>query len=212
LSRFEWRLKLRIDLTMAVGRSLWEMPGQWRRSIPSDPLELGDQLARAKRTELGSPSQIQSVASLSENSFGWQQECDCQTSTQHLSTAMLARCAPRCVSKLRLPISRSCPRVNTVQCRRFSMPSTGAPQGAATSSAGMLAPFVNELDKIAPSFKIDGSQIRVLQTPTEFYETLKDKIRTAERRIFLSTLYIGKSEKELVRSVLPPPLSQLPPD
>jgi len=92
------------------------------------------------------------------------------------------------------------------------MPSTGAPQGAATSSAGMLAPFVNELDKIAPSFKIDGSQIRVLQTPTEFYETLKDKIRTAERRIFLSTLYIGKSEKELVRSVLPPPLSQLPPD
>lgn len=82
------------------------------------------------------------------------------------------------------------------------MPTTGAPQSPATSSAGMLAPFVNELDRIAPSFKINGSQIRVLQTPTEFYETLKDKIRSAERRIFLSTLYIGKSEKELVRSVL----------
>jgi phosphatidylserine/phosphatidylglycerophosphate/cardiolipin synthase-like enzyme len=64
----------------------------------------------------------------------------------------------------------------------------------------MLAPFVGELDKIAPSFKVNGSQIQVLQSPAEFYETLKDKIRNAERRIFLSTLYIGKSERELVRT------------
>jgi CDP-diacylglycerol--glycerol-3-phosphate 3-phosphatidyltransferase len=63
----------------------------------------------------------------------------------------------------------------------------------------MLAPFTGELDRIAPSFRVSGSQIQVLQSPTEFYETLKDKIRNAERRIFLSTLYIGKSEKELVR-------------
>lgn len=41
------------------------------------------------------------------------------------------------------------------------------------SSAGMLAPFVGELDRIAPSFKINGSQIQVLQSPAEFYETLK---------------------------------------
>ena len=65
----------------------------------------------------------------------------------------------------------------------------------------MLAPFVNELDRIAPSFRISGSQIRVLQSPSEFYETLKEKIRNAERRIFLSTLYIGKSEQELVSAV-----------
>jgi len=69
----------------------------------------------------------------------------------------------------------------------------------------MLAPFANDLDRIAPSFRVNGSQIRVLQTPTEFYETLKDKIRAAERRIFLSTLYIGKSEEELVY----PPVSEL---
>ncbi len=81
------------------------------------------------------------------------------------------------------------------------MPAAGATPGSAPmSSAGMLAPFVGELDKIAPSFKINGSQIRVLQSPAEFYETLKDKIRHAERRIFLSTLYIGKSERELVRA------------
>jgi CDP-diacylglycerol--glycerol-3-phosphate 3-phosphatidyltransferase len=67
------------------------------------------------------------------------------------------------------------------------------------STAGMLAPFTGELDRIAPSFRISGSQIRILQSPAEFYETLKAKILAAERRIFLSTLYIGKSEKELVR-------------
>lgn len=65
----------------------------------------------------------------------------------------------------------------------------------------MLAPFVEELDRLAPSFKIHGSRIRIIQTPTEFYETLKDKIRHAERRIFLSTLYIGKSEKDLIATL-----------
>jgi len=54
------------------------------------------------------------------------------------------------------------------------MPASAAPHsGPTASSAGMLAPFVGELDKIAPSFKINGSQIQVLQTPTEFYEPLK---------------------------------------
>lgn len=54
------------------------------------------------------------------------------------------------------------------------MPANGAtPQGSPLSSAGMLAPFVGELDRIAPSFKVNGSQIRVLQSPAEFYETLK---------------------------------------
>ncbi|KAL1840061.1 hypothetical protein VTJ49DRAFT_837 [Mycothermus thermophilus] len=69
------------------------------------------------------------------------------------------------------------------------------------STAGMLAPFTGELDRIAPSFRINGSQIRVLQSPAEFYETLKAKILAAERRIFLSTLYIGKSETELIATL-----------
>ena len=37
----------------------------------------------------------------------------------------------------------------------------------------MLAPFTVELDKLAPSFKINGSQVKILQTPAEFYEALK---------------------------------------
>ena len=54
------------------------------------------------------------------------------------------------------------------------MHATGATSGPSPSStAGMLAPFVGELDKIAPSFRISGEQIRVLQSPAEFYETIK---------------------------------------
>ncbi|KAK0727748.1 hypothetical protein B0T26DRAFT_695611 [Lasiosphaeria miniovina] len=117
---------------------------------------------------------------------------------------MLVRSVPRCFSKLRAPASRPCIRVARPQCRQFSMPTTGAPNASpspAMSSAAILEPFTTELDRIAPSFKINGSQVRVLQTPAEFYETLKDKIRNAERRIFLSTLYIGKSETELIATL-----------
>ncbi|KAK8136085.1 hypothetical protein PG984_004025 [Apiospora sp. TS-2023a] len=81
------------------------------------------------------------------------------------------------------------------------MPSSAAPAGSSPGSAGMLAPFVNELDKIAPSFRIHGSQIQVIRTPSDFYETLKAKIRSAKTRVFLSTLYIGKSEKELITTL-----------
>ncbi|KAM7216459.1 hypothetical protein V8F06_008172 [Rhypophila decipiens] len=115
---------------------------------------------------------------------------------------MLTRSASRCCSKLRSSACGPCFRFSKPQCRRFSMPASGAAHSSPpASSAAMLAPFVGELDKITPSFKINGSQIRVLQTPSEFYETLKDKIRKAERRIFLSTLYIGKSEKELIATL-----------
>jgi hypothetical protein len=37
----------------------------------------------------------------------------------------------------------------------------------------MLGTFMNELDRISPRFDIQGSQIRILQSPSEFYETLK---------------------------------------
>lgn len=89
---------------------------------------------------------------------------------------------------------------NLPRARQYA--TAGATSAPSTmSSAGMLAPFISELDKIAPSFPIHGSQIRILKTPAEFYDTLKDKILKAERRIFLSTLYIGKSERELIATL-----------
>ncbi|KAH7136420.1 hypothetical protein EDB81DRAFT_657224 [Dactylonectria macrodidyma] len=83
------------------------------------------------------------------------------------------------------------------------MPAGGAPTPAPApvSGVGALAPFVAELDRLAPSFDVRGDQIRIIQTPAEFYETLKDRIRNARNRIFLSTLYIGKSEKELIETL-----------
>ncbi|CAG9995953.1 unnamed protein product [Clonostachys byssicola] len=110
------------------------------------------------------------------------------------------RARPRPFSQPSLP--KGAPRF---QCRRFS--STGAAHAASTSATsgssafGVLAPFVSELDRVAPSFDLRGDQIEVIQTPTEFYETLKDRIRNAKRRIFLSTLYIGKSERELLETL-----------
>ncbi|KAK0099914.1 CDP-diacylglycerol--glycerol-3-phosphate 3-phosphatidyltransferase [Cadophora gregata] len=65
----------------------------------------------------------------------------------------------------------------------------------------MLGAFTNELDRIAPKFQIQGSQIQILRSPAEFYETLKAKILAAEERIFLSTLYIGKTEHELISTL-----------
>lgn len=92
-------------------------------------------------------------------------------------------------------------RVAKLHARRQYATAGAAPASSTMSSAGMLAPFISELDKIAPSFPVHGSQIRILQTPSEFYETLKDKIRGAKKRIFLSTLYIGKSERELIETL-----------
>ncbi|ESZ94992.1 hypothetical protein SBOR_4612 [Sclerotinia borealis F-4128] len=43
----------------------------------------------------------------------------------------------------------------------------------APSSASILGAFTNECDKIAPKFEVHGSQIQILRTPSEFYETLK---------------------------------------
>lgn len=88
------------------------------------------------------------------------------------SVAMLVRSVPRCATKLRLPPSRANLRCSRLQCRKYSMPASGHPSSS-LNSAGMLAPFCNELDRIAPSFKVDGSQIQILRTPAEFYETIK---------------------------------------
>jgi len=37
----------------------------------------------------------------------------------------------------------------------------------------MLATITSDLDRIAPKFEMRPEQIEIIQTPTEFYETLK---------------------------------------
>ncbi|KKA28623.1 hypothetical protein TD95_004985 [Thielaviopsis punctulata] len=87
-----------------------------------------------------------------------------------------------------------------IQMRAYS--SGQASSAGSTCSAaiapGSIAPFVAELDRIAPAFDINGADVRVIQAPAEFYQTLKDKIKGAKRRVFLATLYIGKTERDLI--------------
>ncbi|SPO22568.1 related to PGS1 - phosphatidylglycerophosphate synthase [Ustilago trichophora] len=49
-----------------------------------------------------------------------------------------------------------------------------------------------------PLFPASGDQLHLLQDPSHFYQTLKDKIGQAKKRIFLASLYIGKEETELI--------------
>ncbi|KAI0467980.1 hypothetical protein F4859DRAFT_221415 [Xylaria cf. heliscus] len=118
---------------------------------------------------------------------------------------MILRGTARCCRTIRPIVPRHAPQYARQCRRRYSIPSSATSAGSSSSSAGMsagmLAPFTNELDRLAPSFKINGSQIQIIKSPTDFYETLKAKIRHAKKRIFLSTLYIGKSEKELIASL-----------
>ena len=78
-----------------------------------------------------------------------------------------------------------------------------------SSSASILAGVTSELDRLSPRIDIRPDQIRVLEGPKEFYETLKTKIRNAKQRIYLSSLYIGSTEHELV-SCIREALSQNP--
>ena len=64
-----------------------------------------------------------------------------------------------------------------------------------------LTSLKRDLDSLAPRIDIHASQIRVIESPADFYSTLKTKISSARRRIYLSTLYIGTSEHELIKTI-----------
>lgn len=102
--------------------------------------------------------------------------------------------------------------------RRYSSSASGTTASAAPmqSPAAPTASITSELDKLSPRFDVPADSIEILRTPKEFYATLKvrsseslnalhwlitriqDKISNAKHRIYLSTLYVGKSEHELV--------------
>ena len=87
---------------------------------------------------------------------------------------------------------------------RFST-SSSAPSADLSTSHSLAAPLASitsELDKISPRFDVSADCIEIIRSPTEFYETLKAKISNAQRRVYLSTLYVGKSEEELVSASL----------
>ncbi|EMC96891.1 hypothetical protein BAUCODRAFT_574670 [Baudoinia panamericana UAMH 10762] len=91
--------------------------------------------------------------------------------------------------------------VNVLDLGPFEHGSTTTAPGPAQSPASPLASITSELDKLTPRFDVSADDIEIIRSPTEFYETLKAKIATAQRRIFLSTLYVGKAEDELIDTI-----------
>jgi CDP-diacylglycerol--glycerol-3-phosphate 3-phosphatidyltransferase len=77
---------------------------------------------------------------------------------------------PRVISRRALRV----PSRPTKAARRYS--TADAPAMASStppSQASMLTAITTDLDKLAPKFEIDPDQITIIQTPAEFYETLK---------------------------------------
>lgn len=60
---------------------------------------------------------------------------------------------------------------------------------------------INQVGHWAPQFKVDPKDIAILKNPVDFYGTLLKKIGSAKKRVFLSTLYIGPHETELVETL-----------
>ncbi|TFK36676.1 hypothetical protein BDQ12DRAFT_236985 [Crucibulum laeve] len=75
------------------------------------------------------------------------------------------------------------------RCRRFISISQLDPS---------IRDFTAALARKQPAFSISPNSIRILSKPPQFYDLLLDMIRRAERRIFISSLYIGSAESELI--------------
>lgn len=86
------------------------------------------------------------------------------------------------------------------QHRRYSS-FTPREQSQSSTTSSIFAGITTELDRNAPRIDIRADQVKVLNGPEDFYKDLKRKIQGAKKRIYLSTLYIGKSENELVSTL-----------
>uniref|UniRef100_A0A4W3K715 CDP-diacylglycerol--glycerol-3-phosphate 3-phosphatidyltransferase n=1 Tax=Callorhinchus milii TaxID=7868 RepID=A0A4W3K715_CALMI len=75
----------------------------------------------------------------------------------------------------------------------------GQNSSPSTFSAGGIQRF-QWIGDIVPVFGISGSQVKILHSPSEFYETIKEQIKVAKKRIVMASLYLGTGplEQELV--------------
>lgn len=56
----------------------------------------------------------------------------------------------------------------------------------------------HKLSSIRARFYFQTGEISVLKSPSEFYDTLKQKILQAKERVFIASLYIGKGQDDLI--------------
>lgn len=117
---------------------------------------------------------------------------------------MITRRAATCLRLIKPRGScRSLRKYGRIQRRLSSSSSAPSATSTTQSPTALLASITSELDKLSPRFDVSADSIEIIRSPSEFYETLKAKISKAQRRVYLSTLYVGKTEDELV---LPMPI------
>ncbi|KAG6850254.1 hypothetical protein H0H93_015806 [Arthromyces matolae] len=86
----------------------------------------------------------------------------------------------------------------TINSTTLSLPKRCASTTAIHPSIRNLA---TRLAQTQPPLTVPADRIRVLKHPAEFYALLLDMIRRAEHRIFISSLYIGSAESELIEAL-----------
>ncbi|KXN81217.1 CDP-diacylglycerol--glycerol-3-phosphate 3-phosphatidyltransferase, mitochondrial [Leucoagaricus sp. SymC.cos] len=65
----------------------------------------------------------------------------------------------------------------------------------------IIQDFTTKLATRQPAFSLPPQRIRVLKQPSEFYTLLLDAIRRAEHRVFISSLYIGSEDAEIINVI-----------
>lgn len=85
--------------------------------------------------------------------------------------SMIIRSITRCCRIRKVPSFQA--PFQRMKQRTYSTSNSTATAPIPPSPASVLGAFTNECDKIAPKFEVHGSQIQILRTPSEFYETLK---------------------------------------
>ena len=83
--------------------------------------------------------------------------------------------------------------------RHYSSPSTMST--STTNTQSQFSSFKNTLSPLKTKFYLRKDEIEIMQLPSEFYFTLKQKIMNAQNRIFFASLYLGKSEQELINCI-----------
>ncbi|EIW84762.1 hypothetical protein CONPUDRAFT_116933 [Coniophora puteana RWD-64-598 SS2] len=84
----------------------------------------------------------------------------------------------------------------------ISLPFISATRAISTQHLdSSIRDFASALAVKQPCFQLSAQHVDVLTGPTDFYQRLLTIIRRAKKRLYLSSLYIGSSEHELINAL-----------
>ncbi|SMN21931.1 similar to Saccharomyces cerevisiae YCL004W PGS1 Phosphatidylglycerolphosphate synthase [Maudiozyma saulgeensis] len=101
----------------------------------------------------------------------------------------------RSLKNISQAIAKTCSRHYSLQSSMSTTTTT------TTTSYSQFDSFKETLSPLKTKFYLRKDEIEIMQLPSEFYLTLKQKITNAQNRIFFASLYLGKSEQELINCI-----------